>query len=112
MHTSVTTALRTEVCFMELAIKPIERRARARVSVDLQAIIKVGGFAGLPCMVRNVSPMGALIVFDRPTIFPSTFRLIVPEKWFEAECEVRHRSPTRAGVVFTSHLREALARFS
>lgn len=62
--------------------------------------------------MRNISTMGALVEFQHATILPSRFKLLVPEHWFEADCEVRHSAPREVGLLFTSNRREALARFS
>lgn len=97
---------------MNLEMQPVERRLRTRSRVALNAFVKVQGFDGIPCTVENVSPNGALIVFRRPTIVPNSFTLVIPDSWFQADCDVRHRSADRAGVLFTSSRLEALARFS
>lgn len=91
---------------------PVERRHGVRQDVDLQAIIKFPGANGIPCRIQNVSPNGALIAFDGPTILPNTFTLIIPEKWFQSECVVRHKSAYHLGVMFVTNLREALSRLS
>lgn len=89
-----------------------ERRAHKRRELSLAAVVKVNGSRGLSCRVINASPMGASLVFDHPTAVPDVFTLVVPEIWFEAECEVRHRSPARVGFLFLTSRREALASFS
>ncbi|MEQ1672505.1 MAG: hypothetical protein ABL893_16755 [Hyphomicrobium sp.] len=94
---------------MQQAPKTIERRKAHRQSVKMLAIIKVPGASGISCKVSNINPLGALVEFNGPTILPATFKLIVPEIWFEAECSVKHRSATSVGVQFMSNLREALA---
>ena len=90
---------------------PLERRARSRTDVSLQATVKSYGASEIQCRVANVSPMGALIVFDRPTSVATSIVLTIPDRWFVAECEVRHQSDNHAGVMFVSNRREALARF-
>lgn len=91
---------------------PVERRREARQDVQLQAIIKFPGAPGIPCRIQNVSPNGALIAFESATILPSTFTLTIPEKWFQSECVVRHKSAYHIGVMFVTNLREALSRLS
>lgn len=91
---------------------PVERRRTSRQQVALQAIIKFPGAPGIPCTIQNVSPNGALIAFQGPTILPDKFVLIIPEKWFQSECIVRHKSAFHLGVMFVTNLREALARLS
>lgn len=91
---------------------PVERRRNERELVSLEAIVKFPGAPGIPCKIQNISPNGALIAFANPTILPNSFTLIIPEKWFQSECVVRHRSSYHLGVMFLTNLREALARLS
>lgn len=93
-------------------IAPVERRGHERECVSLEAIVKFPGAPGIPCTIQNISPNGALITFANPTILPNTLTLIIPEKWFQSECVVRHRSAHHLGVTFVTNLREALARLS
>lgn len=79
--------------------------------MNLDAICRVSEHEAVRCRVRNISSMGAFIEFERPTIVPRQFKLIVPEHWFEAECEVRHAGSHEIGVLFKTNRREALARF-
>lgn len=94
------------------AERSIERRAENRQRTNLEGVIVCKNAHLLRCTVKNVSPMGALLSFDCPTIIPDCFKLIIPEHWFEAECQIRHRSvEEKVGVFFTTNRREALARF-
>lgn len=90
----------------------VERRKHCRVDLNLNAKIRVPSGSYLSCTVKNVSSMGAYVEFDGPTIVPDNFKLVIPDCWFEANCQVRHAHPHGVGVVFTSNRREALARFS
>ncbi len=97
---------------MEQLKAPFERRRGPRESISVQAIVKFPGVPGMPCTIQNVSPNGALIAFAEPTILPNAFTLIIPEKWFQSECVVRHKSPHYYGVTFVTNLREALSRLT
>ena len=90
--------------------RPHERRAAIRTAVASKGWIQVAG-QKFNCSIVNISAMGGLIVFEKPTFVPSTFRIFVPEYWFEADCEIRHRGPDRVGVLFTSSRQEAISRF-
>lgn len=97
---------------MEQVKAPLERRRGPRESISLQAIVKFPGGPGMPCKIQNVSPNGALLTFDEPTILPSSFTLIIPEKWFQSDCVVRHKSPHYYGVTFVTNRREPSSVFS
>ena len=92
--------------------RSIERRAENRQQTNLEGVIVCKNERPLRCTVNNVSPMGAFLSFDYPTNAPDCFKLIIPDRWFEAECQIRHSSADgKIGVVFTTNRREALARF-
>lgn len=90
----------------------VERRKTCRLEINLDGIVKSRTGATIPCTVKNVSSMGAFLEFERPTILPKQFKLAIAQHMFEAECEVRHRTPTCVGVLFSSNRREALACFA
>ena len=92
-------------------INSTDRRGAPRKEVHIPAKI---GFRDLPpiaCIVKNVSPMGALIEFNSDVVLPETFRIIIESKMFWADCEVRHQKGRNAGVMFISNRAEALAAF-
>ena len=90
-----------------------DRRSSRRRSVFLRAKVKLPEITTpVHCVVRNISPMGALIHFEKPTPVPARFKLVIESDFFEAECEVRHVSGDMVGVEFTSSRLEALARYS
>lgn len=94
------------------ALQIVERRKTGRLQTNIAGIAKSQTGEAAKCSIKNISPMGAFLSFEQPTIIPKQFKLLVPECWFEAECEVRHSSKNGVGVVFTSNRREALARFA
>ena len=97
-------------CAMRPLSRPHERRTAVRTVVASEGWIEVAG-QKIYCSIANISSMGGLIVFGKPTVVPNSFRLFAPEYWFEADCEIRHRGPDRVGVLFTSNRQEALSRF-
>lgn len=97
---------------MSVVPECVERRKMCRVELSLEAVVQVPGGRLVRCILRNISSMGATVEFGRPTIVPKQFKLIVPEHLFEAYCDVRHKTRTSAGVMFTSNRREASARFA
>jgi hypothetical protein len=88
-----------------------ERRAHVRHEVDYPAIVRVAGRADLSVRVRDVSAMGALIEPKAGVQVSDAFRLIMADQMFSADCEVRHRTEGRIGVLFTSNRLEAMSRF-
>ncbi len=89
-----------------------ERRAAHRFECNKSAIIQITREQRIACTVLNVSQSGALIGLSLPQILPQRFELLVAEDLFQAECDLRHQNGKRAGVMFTSRLAEAFARFS
>lgn len=89
-----------------------ERRVTERREVDLAALVRVGDHPWIACRVMNISPMGARLEFEQPTILPRYFRLQIPADLFEVECDLRHQSGPSAGVQFISNRNGALARYA
>ena len=88
-----------------------DRRSVPRKTVAIPAKV---GFRNTPpvhCIVRNVSPMGALLEFSDDLDVPNNFRIIIESELFTADCEVRHNKDRKVGVLFTSNRLEAMARF-
>lgn len=94
-----------------LAPSSAERRSHVRRQVDYAATVRTSSHGDLAVRVRDVSAMGALVELRPGTSVPDTFRLIIPAEMFSADCEVRHRTDSRAGVLFTSNRLEAMSRF-
>lgn len=88
-----------------------ERRTHKRVIVDLLAVVRLPNGEALPCRVKNISPMGALIELSNIISVPRAFRLTIPDALFSAECEFRHQEGGMVGLLFTTGRMEALARF-
>lgn len=86
-------------------MKPIfERRKFGRRGSSAQGWICVGGRPRLSCLVRNISPQGALLECERPRWLPYEFMLIVEGSRERHVCEIRHALTTGVGVVFKARL--------
>lgn len=96
---------------VRLSQAPSERRTHQRHAVDYSATVRFADGSSLPCRVKNISPMGALLEFGEKRIIPANFRLTIPSEMFAAECEFRHQTGSTIGVLFTTGRMEALARF-
>jgi hypothetical protein len=92
-------------------VDAVERRTAVRRDVTIPAKIGFRDITPIPCMVKNVSPMGALIEFKDDILLPHKFRIVVDSMTFWADCEVRHHKGRYAGVMFISNRLEALAAF-
>lgn len=55
------------------------------------------------CLVRNLSPEGAKIVFSAPTAIPNEFELTIPRKGDSRGVRVVWRDENEAGVVFLAN---------
>lgn len=89
-----------------------DRRQSERSAVSRPGIIKLEGGEARACTVANISPMGALLILKQRQELPTSFKLVIPDDLFQAECEVRHQDGRQAGVLFTSNRAEAMARYS
>lgn len=90
----------------------VERRKSCRIDKEYSAYIKVGKDKPISCTVRNISSMGAFLEFQVPASVPPRFNIVIPEYWFEAQCEVRHATIHGVGVHFMTNRREAVSRFA
>ena len=97
---------------MTAAMKYTDQRAEHRYETFLKGQIKIDGEIFARCTIRNISNMGALLTIADAPELPDKFKLVIPEQTFETLCEVRHRTDTSIGVLFTSGRREANARFN
>jgi hypothetical protein len=91
--------------------QPRERRKTRRHIVNLPAKAGLKRDNPTPCVVRNISALGALLQFESPTRFPKHFRVAIDNPAFTAGCELRHATETTAGVMFISNREEASAFF-
>jgi len=78
----------------------LEQRAFGRRESRIHAFVRIPGRSPEPCIVRNFSEGGALLVFNGAFALPSRFRLTVEAKGVDVMCEVRRRNGTEFGVQF------------
>jgi hypothetical protein len=57
-------------------------------------------YATLDCLIRNMSPAGARLVFSSPTVLPDRFVLSIPSREQAINARIAWRNETEAGVVF------------
>jgi PilZ domain len=77
-----------------------DRRQFGRRSTVWHAWVVVAGRPRQACIVRNVSPTGALLEFPDAPPEAHEFRLLIDTLGFEARCDVRHRNRNLIGVFF------------
>lgn len=77
-----------------------EQRAFGRRESRIHAFVRVPSRTPEPCIVRNFSEGGALLVFSAPFALPDRFRLTVDAKGLDVMCEVRRRNGQEFGVQF------------
>jgi hypothetical protein len=88
-----------------------ERRETQRVRI-LKAgkIIKSGGWGSIECIIKDVSSTGAKIEVDPLFEFPSKFSLLIIKDETLVECELAWRNGRKAGVRFTSEMKQVQLR--
>lgn len=77
-----------------------ERRQFGRRRTHNHGWVKLPGRPAVPCVIRNVSDGGALLVFDRSETLPFAFLLTIEGEDKTYGCEVRHHYGERVGVAF------------
>lgn len=77
-----------------------ERRGFGRRDVSVAAKLSVPGRGMIPCVVRNISEGGALLVLDGEFKLPAVVRLLIDEQGIDTMCEVRRSGPEGIGVRF------------
>ena len=78
----------------------VERRQFGRRHTHIHGWIKLPGRPVLPCVIRNISDGGAMLVFDRTELLPFAFLLTIDAEDKPYGCEVRHHFGDRVGVAF------------
>lgn len=89
-----------EVMQTMTAFSTSERRGFGRREISVAAKLSVPGRGLLPCVVRNVSEGGALLLVDGEIKLPANVRLIIDEQGVDVMCEVRRTGPDGIGVRF------------
>lgn len=77
-----------------------ERRQFGRRHTHTLGRIKLPGRGTLPCIVRNLSDGGALLVFEKPEWLPFGFLLTLEGEQKTYACEIRHHYGERVGIEF------------
>lgn len=83
-------------------IKPpsSERRQFGRRDSRVHGVCTIPGRAPMHCIVKNLSPAGALIEFNEPIKVPFNFRLRIESRQLDHACHVRHQGQHGVGVTF------------
>jgi hypothetical protein len=79
-----------------------DRRQFGRRSVCLHGWICVEGRPRIPCLVSDLSIVGARLDLDVPAWLPFRFRLVIDASRFAADCEIRHQRSGHLGVAFVT----------
>lgn len=69
--------------------------------------VVVSGRAEIACTIRDISPLGARLIFLHPTILPRTFRLVFGDE--DQKVRLIWQSGLIAGVRFSAPVRSAPA---
>ena len=88
-----------------------ERRLAPRRACNLAGRICIPGYPPVDCTVRDISPMGAMVELATPAVLPISFRLLIPQDRFSADCERRYQSGSMSGVLFLSNRRESTSNY-
>ncbi len=81
-----------------------ERRRQPRLrALKAGRVILPGGNSTFDCMIRNLSPIGARVIFESTADIPPQFRLRF-EDGTTHDCAVKWRKPREIGVEFLDAL--------
>ena len=86
---------------MELKVFPRVQPQFGRRSTLLRGTICTPGNSPMSCAVTAMSSAGARLVVASAADLPHTFRLVIDDSGFEANCTLVERSGDRAEVSFT-----------
>ena len=81
-----------------------ERRQFGRRQTCVHAAILPRGRPVIPCVMRDVSEVGALLEVAHPEWLPTRFRLIVEALGIEGDCEIVRRTDVAVGVRFMARV--------
>jgi hypothetical protein len=79
-----------------------DQRQFGRRQTVWHAWVHVSGRPAQACIVRNISPSGALLEFPDGAPVAGKFQLVIDYVAFSSWCDVRHRAKWSAGVYFPS----------
>lgn len=77
-----------------------ERRVTNRQRTLKGGTIYCDGFAGIECIIRNLTKSGACLEIKGPNSVPDEFFLIIKPEHLKRSCTVIWRSEGRIGVRF------------
>jgi hypothetical protein len=80
-----------------------DQRQFGRRQTVWHAWVLVNGRPAQACIVRNISPTGALLEFPDGAPVAEKFQLVIDYITFSSWCDVRHRAKWSAGVCFPIH---------
>lgn len=75
-----------------------ERRQTRRQRTYKGGSISFNRAAGINCIVRNISKIGACVEVESPFGIPDEFTLIIKPEYLKRECRVVWRMAKRIGV--------------
>jgi hypothetical protein len=78
----------------------MERRQFGRRNTNLNGWVRISGRPKLPCVIRNLTPKGALLEMEVPTWLPFQFELALEPGSEKLTCQVRHVLNGAIGVMF------------
>ena len=78
----------------------VERRQFGRRNTNMNGWIKISGRPKLPCVIRNLTPKGALLEMEVPSWLPFQFELALEPANERLTCQVRHVLSGAIGVMF------------
>lgn len=79
----------------------MERRLDPRRKTFKGGLILYSVAPALPCVIRNMSEVGACLELDHPNLVPDEFAVIIKPEDIRRNCIVIWRAGTRIGVQFT-----------
>lgn len=78
-----------------------ERRTAQRLRTYLEGRVAFHSRCSrLECLVRNMSPNGAHLIFPRPPVIPDVFNLTIPQTGEDRRARIIWRSEKEAGIAF------------
>jgi hypothetical protein len=80
---------------------PLERRKHIRKPTYLGGRIAFNHlYATMDCLVRNMSPAGARLIFNAPVVLPANFVLSIPSREQAINARIAWRNEKEVGVTF------------
>jgi hypothetical protein len=84
--------------------KPVERRRVTRQKSLLRGTIHFNNRrSALDCLIRDISPYGARLVFSDAVTVPDVFEIAIPQKEQTLRAHVIWRHGNEVGIAFAQH---------